>query len=131
MKRAWLTALLAGVALLMSGMAFASSHSAPAEMTFLGMVLWEVEHFMIHMNLTASAIFAGFTSPAFAWAMLGSQTLCATLSPIVGILFATAWSALLTFALVILAITAFVIWIAYMLRRSMMRRSQQFNAAYA
>ncbi len=132
MKRLWFS-LLASVTVLWSGLAFASSHSAPVDPTFLGRMLWEVQHFTIHMSLTASAIFTTATSPAFGWAMLGSQTLCASMSPIVGFLFGSAWSALLTFMLAILAITAFVIWVSRLLWRivSVRLAKRQFNATYA
>ncbi|MBP7805126.1 MAG: hypothetical protein KA052_02835 [Candidatus Pacebacteria bacterium] len=130
-QRPGLFALLAGVLLLsQASIAYASSHgAAPAELSFIGMVLWEIEHFMIHMNLTWQALLMVPSSPQFGWALLGDQTLCASMSPLVGVLFGSAWSALATFALTILAMLSIMIWAVLRIRHMLVMHRPQWHMA--
>jgi hypothetical protein len=58
--------------------AFASSHGAmPAGLSLWDQMVWEVEHYALHMQLTFEAILASFVSPQLGWDLLNSQTLCA------------------------------------------------------
>lgn len=114
MKRLGITTLIAGVVLIATaGIASASSHGgAPVGTSLVGMMLFEIEHFVIHTQLTFQALLLCLVSPSLGWAMLGDQTLCASVTPLVGLLFGSAWGALATFALTVIVATLFLAWLA-------------------
>ncbi len=96
--------LLAGV-----GIASASSHGAmPYGASFADLVVWELQHFALHLTLTLQAIQVMFVSPALGWAMLGDQAMCAGLGFVTAFLFKSAPLALLTF-MVSVAAAAFAV----------------------
>jgi hypothetical protein len=78
--------------------AFASSHGAmPAGLSLWDQMVWEVEHYALHMQLTFEAILAWFVSPQLGWDLLNSQTLCADQGRMTEHLFDTGMHALETF----------------------------------
>jgi len=78
--------------------AFASSHGAmPAGLSLWDQMVWEVEHYALHMQLTLEAILAWFVSPQLGWDLLNSQTLCADQGRMTEHLFDTGMHALETF----------------------------------
>jgi hypothetical protein len=78
--------------------AFASSHGAmPAGLSLWDQMVWEVEHYALHMQLTFEAILAWFVSPQLGWDLLNSQTLCADQGRVTEHLFDTGMHALETF----------------------------------
>jgi hypothetical protein len=78
--------------------AFASSHGAmPAGLSLWDQMIWEVEHYALHMQLTFEAILAWFVSPQLGWDLLNSQTLCADQGGMTEHLFDTGMHALETF----------------------------------
>lgn len=111
--------LFAVVAPLFATGVYASSHRAPADLSFIGATLWEIEHFVIHMGLTFEALVVMFSSPQFGWALLGEQIICATVSPIVGMLFGSALGSVLTFLVTIVLIGLFVVWFVTMLKSAL------------
>ncbi len=95
MKRSFL-----GLALLCATLpTWASMHAGVQPTDFLGLMAYEFEHFLMHMGMVANALSALGTSPAMVFALLQDQSVCASLSPVVGLLFRTPVFALLTFAL--------------------------------
>jgi hypothetical protein len=88
---------------LSAGPAFASSHGAPVPSDFIGIVAWEIQHFMIHMGLTLQAFAMLPASTELGWTALDGQTDCASMSFIAGLLFSSAWSAIATFMAVLVA----------------------------
>ena len=103
--------MLATLTLLgVSGPAFASFHNgAPAGTSILGHIMFEVQHFIMHMQMVGDAIIMAFVSPQTALMMLETSTICSSLSPMVSVLFATPVMSLLTF-LATLALTAFLMF---------------------
>jgi len=102
---------VAGVVMFLQiGLVSAGGHNAPAELSFIGMVLWEVEHFMIHMGLTWQALATMPTSMQFGLALLEDQATCASMSPVVGMLFSSAWSALLVFLATVSGFLWAILW---------------------
>jgi hypothetical protein len=78
--------------------AFASSHGAmPAGLSLWDQMVWEVEHYALHMQLTLEAILAWFVSPQLGWDLLDSQALCAEQGRMTEHLFDTGMHALETF----------------------------------
>lgn len=113
MKRLGILMLLVGVMFLSSvGVASATSHGgAPASMSLVAMLMFEIEHFIIHMGLTMQALLLCILSPSYGWTMLGDQTLCASVTPLVGLLFGSAAGALATFVLTIVAAALLFVWL--------------------
>ena len=99
MRRFGTAVLLAGAVLLASvGVASASSHGAmPAGLSFTDMVVWEVQHYAIHMQLTAQAIQTWFVSPQLGWDLLDGQSLCSSQGRLTELLFDTGTHALESF----------------------------------
>ncbi len=89
-----------------AGSALASNHSAPVPSDFIGMIAWEIQHFMIHMGLTAQALMTLPGSSKIGLMMLDGQAQCAATSLSTDVFFSTAWSALLTFFAVLLGVIA-------------------------
>ena len=80
--------------------ALASSHgSISPDASFLDRVIFEIEHFVIHLQLTSHAVAVMLTSPSTGWVLLGNQTVCAGATPLVASLFSTAFTALLSYVL--------------------------------
>lgn len=104
MRRFGTAALLAGAVLLASaGIAQASSHGAmPSNLGFVDAVLWEFQHFGMHMSMTFQAIQVWVVSPEAGWSLLDGQALCADQGQLTGHLFDTGMHALLSFATVAL-----------------------------
>lgn len=107
MRRFVTAVCVAGAMLLVSvPAAFASSHGAmPAGLSLWDQASWEVQHYLIHMQMTFEAIRAWFVSPELGWALLNDQTLCATQGHLTEHLFDTGMHALVSFfsTLVVLA----------------------------
>lgn len=103
----------------MSGAALASAHGgAPAGATLFGRMWFEVQHFFIHMAMTLDAVVTMVTTnTATGWFMLEASVICASLSPLVSVLFATPAVALLTFFLSV----ALFLFGLYKLARWMLR----------
>lgn len=130
MKRLLNIVLAACMLLLVTGSAFASSHGAmPAGISLVEMVLWEIQHFALHMLLTFQALELMFVSPSLGLAMLGEQTLCASASPLVGALFGTAPAALVTFAITIMALAALLAWVAFKAKHALPTYTPSASAA--
>jgi hypothetical protein len=68
-----------------------------AALSLWDQMVWEVEHYALHMQLTFEAILAWFLSPHLGWDLLNSQTLCAEQGRMTGHLFDTGMHALETF----------------------------------
>lgn len=78
--------------------AFASSHGEMlAGLSLSDQIVWEVEHYALHMQLTFQAILTWFVSPQLGWDLLNSQTLCAEQGRMTQHLFDTGMHALETF----------------------------------
>jgi hypothetical protein len=78
--------------------AFASSHGAmPYGLSLWDQMVWEVQHYTLHMQLTFEAIRTWFVSPQLGWDLLNSQTLCAEQGRMTEHLFDTGKHALETF----------------------------------
>lgn len=116
--------LAAGAALCMTaGMAMANGHGMePANLSPIGYLWFEVQHFFMHLWLTAQAVYYGFDSMAICQAMLVEQMGHAHATIVAGLFFATPEGALLTL-LVFAAIFVLSIALAveYALRRVGMR----------
>lgn len=78
-----------------------------ADAGLIGAVLYEFEHFVMHLKFTLHALMLCFVSPELGVAMLADQTLCATVTPLTGFLFGGALMSVVTF-LVTIALVAFV-----------------------
>ncbi len=119
MRRFVNAAFVVGAMLLTTATAaLASSHRAmPAGMSFGDQIAWEIQHYLIHMQLTFEAIRIWLVSPELGWALLGDQTICATLSPLVGVLFSSALGALVTFVATIVFGVMLFAWLALQLWR--------------
>ncbi len=115
--RLLLRVIMLGVAVLASaGSAFASSHGAmPQDLTFFGMVLWEIEHFEIHMGLTSDALQMMLVSPELGLTLLSDQALCAPVTPVTAVLFGNAPTAITTCVITYGAGVGIVMWAAHRL----------------
>ena len=106
--------------------AFASAHGgAPAGASLFGLMLFEIEHFFMHMGFTFDAIVL-MLSGQFAAGMLELDLLantCAQLSPMVGVLFGHPLLALATFfaTLAIAAYTTYQLLKLFVLYQPRMR----------
>ncbi|MBP9711060.1 MAG: hypothetical protein KBD50_02275 [Candidatus Pacebacteria bacterium] len=103
--------LAAGAALCMTaGMAMANGHGmAPANLSPIGYLWFEVSHFFMHLFITAQAVYYAFDSVAICQAMLVEQMHHAHATIVAGFFFATPEAAILTFF-------AFVAGIGFLLR---------------
>jgi hypothetical protein len=81
----------------------------PASLSVWDQMVWEVEHYALHMQLTFEAILTWFVSPQLGWHLLNSQTLCADQGRMTEHLFDTGMHALETFFLTIV-VMAWVGW---------------------
>lgn len=112
MKRIGIVLLTAGMTLAaLATSASASSHGAPVFRSLFGRVLFEFEHFLIHIQLTTDALLLMFAAPSLGWTMLTAQTLCANVTPFVGLLFGTAGGAVVSFAVTVLLGIMFFTWV--------------------
>jgi hypothetical protein len=86
--------------------AFASSHGAmPSGLSLWDQMVWEVEHYVLHMQLTFEAIRTWLVFPQLGWDLLNSQTLCAEQGRMTEHLFDTGMHALETFFSTVIIVT--------------------------
>ncbi len=99
MRRFGTAVLLAGAVLLASaGLANASSHGAmPPNLGFIDMMVWEIQHYTIHMQMTFEGIRTWFVSRELGWMLIDNQSLCAEQGRLTAHLFDTGMHALMSF----------------------------------
>jgi multisubunit Na+/H+ antiporter MnhC subunit len=98
--------------------AFATAHGAPAtDITPLGMLVYEVQHFAMHFGLTWEAMTTYVANPEAGVFLMSMATdpMCTKLSPLTGMLFASPTVAVLTVLTSIMIGFIFMMWVLWML----------------